>query len=55
MLRYSLAFLIIALIAGVLGFGLVGGMAYSAAKICFFIFLILAVLSFVTGRRPSGV
>lgn len=54
MLRYSLAFLIIALIAGVLGFGLVGGMAYSAAKICFFIFLILAVLSFVTGRRQPG-
>ncbi|MBL8810714.1 MAG: DUF1328 domain-containing protein [Planctomycetaceae bacterium] len=51
MLRYSVAFLIIALIAGVLGFGLIGGMAYSAAKICFFIFLILAVLSFVTGRR----
>jgi uncharacterized membrane protein YtjA (UPF0391 family) len=51
MLSYALTFLIIALIAGALGFGLVGGMAYGAAKIFFFIFLVLSVLSLVTGRR----
>ena len=51
MLSYALTFLIIALIAGALGFGLVGGMAYGAAKICFFIFLVLAVISLFTGRR----
>jgi len=51
MLSYALTFLIIALIAGALGFGLVGGMAYGAAKIFFFIFLVLAVISLFAGRR----
>ncbi|MEZ6132960.1 MAG: DUF1328 domain-containing protein [Planctomycetaceae bacterium] len=50
MLGYALTFLIIALIAGAMGFGLVGGMAYGAAKIFFFIFLVLAVISLFTGR-----
>jgi len=50
MIGYALAFLIIALIAGAMGFGLVGGMAYGAAKIFFFVFLVLAVLSLVRGR-----
>jgi len=50
MIGYALTFLIIALIAGAMGFGLVGGMAYTAAKICFFVFLVLAVLSLVRGR-----
>lgn len=51
MLNYAVLFLIIALIAGAMGFGVVGGMAYGAAKIFFFVFLVLAVLSFLTGRR----
>lgn len=51
MLGYAITFLVIALIAGALGFGLVGGMAYGAAKICFFVFLVLAVLSLLSGRR----
>jgi len=51
MLGYAVTFLIIALIAGALGFGLVGGMAYGAAKIFFFVFLVLAVLSLFSGRR----
>lgn len=51
MLNYAVLFLIIALIAGALGFGVVGGMAYGAAKIFFFVFLVLAVLSFLSGRR----
>jgi uncharacterized membrane protein YtjA (UPF0391 family) len=51
MLNYAVTFLIIALIAGALGFGVVGGMAYGAAKILFFVFLVLAVLSFLSGRR----
>jgi uncharacterized membrane protein YtjA (UPF0391 family) len=52
MLSLALTFLVIALIAGLLGFGLVGGMAYGAAKIFFFIFLVLAVVSLLAGRRP---
>ena len=51
MLGYAITFLVIALIAGALGFGLVGGMAYGAAKICFFVFLVLAVISLLSGRR----
>lgn len=51
MLSYSIGFFVVALIAGLLGFGLVGGMAYGAAKICFFVFLVLAVISLITGRR----
>ena len=51
MLGYAVTFLIIALIAGALGFGLVGGMAYGAAKIFFFVFLVLAVVSLLNGRR----
>ncbi|APZ92852.1 DUF1328 domain-containing protein [Fuerstiella marisgermanici] len=51
MLSYALLFFVVALIAGAMGFGLVGGMAYTAAKICFFVFLVLAVISLVSGRR----
>ncbi len=53
MLSWAITFLIIALIAGLLGFGLVGGMAYGAAKICFFVFLILFIVSLLSGRRVS--
>jgi uncharacterized membrane protein YtjA (UPF0391 family) len=54
MLYWSLLFLVVALIAGALGFGVVGGMAYTAAKILFFIFLVLFVISLFSGavRRP---
>ena len=51
LLSYAVTFMIIALIAAAMGFGLVGGMAYGAAKGCFFVFLALAVLSLVGGRR----
>jgi uncharacterized membrane protein YtjA (UPF0391 family) len=50
MLYYSLLFLVIALIAGVLGFTTVAGTAYVAAKILFFVFLILFVVSLLVGR-----
>lgn len=53
MARYAIIFFVIAIIAGLMGFGVVGGMAYGAAKICFVVFLILAVLSLVTGRRAN--
>ncbi len=51
MLGWAITFFIIALIAGLLGFGLVGGMAYGAAKICFFVFLVLFIVSLIAGRR----
>ena len=51
MLSLALTLLVIALIAGAFGFGLVGGVAYTAAKIIFFVFLVLAVLALLRGRR----
>jgi uncharacterized membrane protein YtjA (UPF0391 family) len=54
MLYWTVLFLVVALVAGALGFGVIGGMAYTAAKILFFIFLVLFILSLFTGavRRP---
>lgn len=51
MLGYSILFLIIALIAGVFGFTTVAGTAYLAAKVLFFVFLVLFVVSLLMGRR----
>jgi uncharacterized membrane protein YtjA (UPF0391 family) len=48
-LGLAVAFLIIALIAGLFGFIGVGSLAWGGAKIFFFIFLVLAVLAFVGG------
>jgi uncharacterized membrane protein YtjA (UPF0391 family) len=48
-------FLVIALIAGFLGFAGVANFSWEGAKILFFVFLVLAVLSFLLGgfRRRS--
>ena len=46
MLRLAVTFLVIALIAAFLGFGGVAALSWEGAKILFFIFIILAVLSF---------
>jgi uncharacterized membrane protein YtjA (UPF0391 family) len=55
MLQWALTFLVIALIAGLFGFGLVAGMAYGAARILFFVFLILFIVSLIMGRRAPVV
>jgi uncharacterized membrane protein YtjA (UPF0391 family) len=47
MLRLAVLFLVIALVASLFGFGLVGAMAYDAARLLFIIFLVLAVLLFL--------
>ncbi|MGQ0553572.1 MAG: DUF1328 domain-containing protein [Planctomycetota bacterium] len=51
MLSWALAFLIIALIAGVLGFGTLAGTAASFAKILFVVFLVIFVVSLIFGRK----
>jgi uncharacterized membrane protein YtjA (UPF0391 family) len=51
MLNWAIGFIVIAIIAAILGFGGIAGDAASLAKICFFIFLVLAVGSFIFGRR----
>lgn len=59
MLGWVITFLIIALIAAALGFGGLAGTAIGLAKIVFYIFLVLflvsLVYSLVTGRRPPAV
>jgi uncharacterized membrane protein YtjA (UPF0391 family) len=54
MLNWALTFLVVALIAGVLGFTTVAGAAIEIAKIIFFIFVVLFLVSlvmhFVRGR-----
>jgi uncharacterized membrane protein YtjA (UPF0391 family) len=53
MLHYALVFLVVALIAGVLGFGFIAGTAALIAKICFVVFLVLFIISLIGGgKRP---
>jgi uncharacterized membrane protein YtjA (UPF0391 family) len=54
MLRWALMFLVIALIAAVFGFGLIANLSFDAAKIVFFVFIVLAVLSFLGGLMRSS-
>jgi uncharacterized membrane protein YtjA (UPF0391 family) len=51
MLYYTWIFLVIALLAGLFGFGLIASTAAGIAKILFFIFIALFVISLVSGRR----
>lgn len=51
MISWAITFLIIALIAAVLGFGGIAGTAVGIAKILFFVFIALFVLSLIFGRR----
>jgi uncharacterized membrane protein YtjA (UPF0391 family) len=49
MLYYTLVFLVVALIAGALGFGFVSFAAAGIAKICFFIFIVMFLVSLFMG------
>ena len=49
MLRWTITFLIVALVAGVFGFGNIAGAATGIAKILFFIFIVVFLLSLVAG------
>jgi uncharacterized membrane protein YtjA (UPF0391 family) len=51
MLSWTLTFIIVALIAGVLGFGGLAGAAAGVAKVCFFLFLVLFVVSLLRGKK----
>ena len=53
MLRWALLFLIVALIASLFGFTDIAGGANSIAKILFFVFLVLFVISLVLGGRAT--
>lgn len=57
MLGWAVTFLLVALIAAVLGFGAIAGVAVEAAKLVFFVALVLFVISaivgLVRGRAPT--
>lgn len=50
MLSWALTFLIVALIAGVLGFAVVAGTAAWIAKVLFVAFSVLFIISLFSGR-----
>lgn len=56
MLRLALVFFVVALLAAFFGFGLVANMSYDIARILFFVFVVLAVLSLLGGflRTPPA-
>ena len=54
MFSWAITFLIIALIAGALGFGIVAGTAFAAAKIVFVVALIAFLISGVLGFTGRG-
>lgn len=47
MLKAALFFLVVALIAGALGFGGIAGASMGIAKFIFFLFIALAVIAFI--------
>lgn len=52
MLGWALTFLIVGLIAGALGLSGIAGAATNIAWILFVIGLVLALIFFISGRRP---
>ncbi|HEX4166572.1 MAG TPA: DUF1328 family protein [Bryobacteraceae bacterium] len=55
MLWYTWVFLVIAILAAVLGFGTLAAAAGTIAKICFVVFLVLFLVSLLSGRRGGAV
>ena len=51
MLRWSLGFFIVAIIAAVFGFGGIASGASELARICFFFFVVVFLVSLVYARR----
>ena len=50
MLYWAVVFLIIAIIAALLGFGVIAASAAWIAKIIFVVFLVIAIIAFRVGR-----
>ena len=51
MLSWAITFLVIAIIAGILGFGGIAGTAVGFAKILFFLFIVMFIIACLLGRR----
>jgi uncharacterized membrane protein YtjA (UPF0391 family) len=55
MLNWSITFLVIALVAAFFGYGGIAGTSMDFARILFFLFLVLFVVSFLFGLRKPPV
>ena len=53
MLRWTVIFLVVAIKAAIFGFGGIAAGAAGIAKVLFFIFLVLFIISLVAGRRAD--
>jgi uncharacterized membrane protein YtjA (UPF0391 family) len=53
MLNWAFTFLVLAIVAAVLGFGGIAADSAYIAKILFVVFLVIAVIGFASGRRVS--
>ena len=51
MVQIALGLLVIALVAGLFGFGFIASSFMAVAQVLFFVFIVLAVLSFFFGGR----
>ena len=54
MLHWAAVFLLIAVIAAMLGFGAIGGVSLNFAWLLFVVGLIAAIVFFLLGRRSLG-
>jgi uncharacterized membrane protein YtjA (UPF0391 family) len=54
LLHYAIIFLVVALIAAAVGFGGVAGVAMEGARLLFWVFIILFVVSLVAGLVRRG-
>ena len=54
MLRWTVIFLVVAIIAAIFGFGGIAAGAAGIAKILFFIFIVLFLVSLIFGRRAGS-
>jgi uncharacterized membrane protein YtjA (UPF0391 family) len=54
MLRWAILFLIVAIIAGVFGFGGIAAAATDIARLLFVVFLVLFVIALFVGRRGTS-
>lgn len=53
MLRLSIVFLVLATVAGLFGFGAIANCTYDFAKILFFVFIVLSVLTLLSASLDA--
>jgi uncharacterized membrane protein YtjA (UPF0391 family) len=54
LLHYAVVFLVVALIAAAIGFGGVAGIAMEGARLLFWVFIVLFVISLIAGFLRRG-